>query len=89
MVRVVYENMIIWAAVHNLTTAPFKSSFVSKNNSKEIININIIPSIILPLEINPMSEKKKKLVTYIIGIVTHEPSIPLELPCKHLHHVGC
>ncbi len=50
MISVVYENMIIGTAIHNLPTAPCKSCCISKDYGKKVVNSNIFPSIILPQE---------------------------------------
>lgn len=48
MIGIVYEDMIIRTTVHNFPTTSSESSFVSKDSSKEVVDSNIIPSIILP-----------------------------------------
>lgn len=50
MITIVYENMIVGTAIHNLPTASCKSSSISKDNGKKVLNSNIFPSIILPHE---------------------------------------
>ena len=47
MITVVYENMIIRTTVNNLPTTPRKSSSVSKNDSKKVVHVNILTSVIL------------------------------------------
>ena len=51
MVGIIYENMVIWSAIHNLTTATSEGTFVSKNNSIKFVYINMVSCIILQEEI--------------------------------------
>jgi hypothetical protein len=47
VVTVENENVIIGATVHNLAAPTTDSGFVAKQNSKEIVDIDIPPSVIL------------------------------------------
>ena len=57
MVGIIYENMVIWSAIHNLTTTTSEGTFVSKNNSIKVVYINMLPCIILQEEIQIKVEK--------------------------------
>lgn len=47
MVTVEDKDMIIRATVHNLAAPTLESSFVAKQNSKEIVDVDLSPSVIL------------------------------------------
>lgn len=47
MVTVENKYMIIGATVHNLAAPTPESSFVAKQNSEEIVDVDISPSVIL------------------------------------------
>lgn len=47
MISVVYENMIIGTAIHNLPTALCKGRSISKDYCKKVVGNNIFSSIIL------------------------------------------
>nr|AFK47189.1 unknown [Lotus japonicus] len=47
MIAVVYKYMIIRTTINNLPTATCNSRLISKYSSKEVVNSNLIPSVIL------------------------------------------
>lgn len=47
MICIVYEDMIIWTAIHNLSATSFYSSFVATNHSIEVLGSYSISNIIL------------------------------------------
>jgi hypothetical protein len=47
MVTVKNENMIVGATVQDFATPTFDSSFVTEQNSKQVFDINLLPSVIL------------------------------------------
>jgi hypothetical protein len=47
MVTVENKYMIIGATVHNLAAPTPESSFVAKQNSEEIVDVDLSPSVIL------------------------------------------
>lgn len=47
MVCVIYEDMIIWTAIHNLSATSFHSTFVAANHSIEVLGSYSISNIIL------------------------------------------
>lgn len=47
MVTVENKDMIIGATVHNLAAPTPESSFVAKQNSEEIVDVDISPRVIL------------------------------------------
>lgn len=48
MVCVIYEDVIIRTAVHNLSTTSFHCSFVAKNHVVQVLGSHRVSHIILP-----------------------------------------
>lgn len=47
MIWIVYEDVIIWTTIQDLSTTAWKSTLVSKYSSKKVVSCNIFPNIIL------------------------------------------
>lgn len=47
MVTVKNENVIVRATVHNFATPTTHSSFIAEQDSKEVLDINLLPRIVL------------------------------------------
>lgn len=60
MVRIEHENMVIRTTIHNLSTTTSKSSFISKENSEKIANVDILPYVILQQHSSRFHENKGK-----------------------------
>lgn len=48
MICIIYEDMIIWTAIYNLSTTSLHCSFVAKNHSVKVLGIYSVSNIILP-----------------------------------------
>lgn len=60
MVTVKNENMIVGATVQDFATPTFDSSFVTEQNSKQVLDINLLPSVILQWKIDDNKVKRKE-----------------------------
>lgn len=62
MITVENEDMVIGTAIHNLPTAPFNGSLISKDSRKKIVHGNIFTSVILTKQKNPPFQRFKNML---------------------------